>query len=305
MNIKYLHNQEIDYKKWNWCINKAFNSIIYTYSWYLDIVSPGWDALVADDYRIVMPLTHKTKYGIKLLMQPLLTQQLGVFSINNLNPAIVNEFVKKACEKFRYININLNKLNNFELEDFQVNKRVTYELDLILPYNKLKNNYSSNHKRNINKAIKNKISVSSDVNTNQLITLIKNNLENKISQLNEDRYNDIRKIISYALRYQIGEIYGAYNPDNELLAAAFFIVHPGKCIFLFGASSKEGKEKSAMFAIFDHFIEKYSEKILILDFEGSELPGLARFYSGFGAKPFYYLNIKKNALPWYIRYFKK
>jgi hypothetical protein len=61
-------------------IARSFNGIVYAYSWYLDIVSPGWDALVKDDYKSVMPLTWRKKYGIKYLYQPFFTQQLGVFS---------------------------------------------------------------------------------------------------------------------------------------------------------------------------------------------------------------------------------
>lgn len=305
MDIKYLHNSEIDYKKWDWCVSKAFNSIIYAYSWYLDIVSPGWDALISDDYKIIMPLTYKTKYSIKIFAQPILTQQLGVFSIKKMSPSIVRQFIIKAHEHFRYIDINLNKLNSFEAGDFQIRKKVTYELDLIHSYEKLKQLYSTNHKRNVKKALKSKVTIADSATPNQLIGLMKDNLEFKVSELNEERYDQIRKIISSSIRYRTGELFGAYSEKNELIAAAFFIVNDSKCIFLFGATTTEGKETSAMFLLFDHFIKKYSEKNLILDFEGSELPGLARFYGGFGAKPFHYLNIKKNNLPWYVRLIKK
>ncbi len=81
--IKYLKHHEVAKDKWDECIDKAFNGIIYAYSWYLDLVSPEWEALIEDDYSIVFPLTQRNKNNINYLFQPVFTQQLGVFSKKN------------------------------------------------------------------------------------------------------------------------------------------------------------------------------------------------------------------------------
>jgi hypothetical protein len=46
-------------------MEQAINPLVYGCSWFLDTACPGWDALVMDDYRAVMPLPHATKYFIK------------------------------------------------------------------------------------------------------------------------------------------------------------------------------------------------------------------------------------------------
>ena len=51
-------------------------------TWYLDIVSPGWEAIVKEEagcYVAVLPLPVRRKFGLRYLQQPLLTQQLGLF----------------------------------------------------------------------------------------------------------------------------------------------------------------------------------------------------------------------------------
>src|ERR1700692_3437990 len=78
--IHYLKHNAIDKRRWDEAIDRAFNGMIYAKSWYLDIVSPQWDALVSDDYRAVMPLTWRRKFGVYYLYQPFFTQQLGVFT---------------------------------------------------------------------------------------------------------------------------------------------------------------------------------------------------------------------------------
>ena len=37
-----------------------------------------------------------------------------------------------------------------------------------------------------------------------------------------------------------------------------------------------------MYALFDQLIKKYSATHKILDFEGSDIPGVRRFFGGFG-----------------------
>ena len=45
--IQYLEHNQIDKKKWDATVEECGN--IYAYSWYLDIVHPGWEALVEED----------------------------------------------------------------------------------------------------------------------------------------------------------------------------------------------------------------------------------------------------------------
>ena len=44
--IQYFSHQAIDKKKWDDCIQHAFNGNIYAMSWYLDVVHHDWEALI-------------------------------------------------------------------------------------------------------------------------------------------------------------------------------------------------------------------------------------------------------------------
>ena len=78
--IRLYANSEIDKAKWDSCVVDSNNALIYAYSWYLDIVSPNWVALIKGDYKVVFPLPAKKKLGVSYISQPLFTQQLGLFS---------------------------------------------------------------------------------------------------------------------------------------------------------------------------------------------------------------------------------
>ena len=61
--IEYLTRDKIDINKWDECVNKASNGVIYARSIYLDKVCTNWDALVINNYELVMPLPWRKKWG--------------------------------------------------------------------------------------------------------------------------------------------------------------------------------------------------------------------------------------------------
>ena len=75
----------------------------------LMLFRPGWEALISENYEYIMPLPVKSKYKIPYLVQPILTQQLGIFSKNKINENIIEEFIKEI-PYFSY-EINLNEHN--------------------------------------------------------------------------------------------------------------------------------------------------------------------------------------------------
>ena len=102
----------------------------------------------------------------------------------------------------------------------------------------------------------------------------------------------------------VGQAWGVYGADGELCAGAMFVESNGKIIFLFSATSEAGRKQGGMFFILNEFLKLNGGRNITLDFEGSDLPGLARFYKSFGATKMEYSLIKKNKLPFIIRIFK-
>jgi hypothetical protein len=304
LEITHLKHSQIDKAKWDECIDHSTNRIVYARSWYLDIVCPGWEALVAADYEMVMPLTSGNKYGIKYLYQPFFTQQLGIFSKKEPDQKLDEEFLISIPAEFRYVDIALNKWNRCQLTEFQAWSNVNYELKLDKPYTELANGYSSNTKRNIKKATQSNLSILNDVKTGELIQLFRNNMGKGIKNLKTGHYEHLKQIMDYSLSEQNAEIYGVNSVQGELCAGAFFLKSYDSYIFLFSATNEESKENGAMFMIIDQFIRKHAGERMILDFEGSNIKSLGRFYKSFGADEFNYQRIKKNNLPGLLKLFK-
>ncbi|RPH34178.1 MAG: hypothetical protein EHM93_02145 [Bacteroidales bacterium] len=301
VEIQYVKHSQIDFIKWDECISRSLNGIVYAYSWYLNIVAGEWDALVGDDYDVVFPLVKKSKFGIAYVYQPLFTQQLGAFSMNIIDKGTLELIIKSIPTKFKYQEVNLNIFNKVDSSYLRIDERVTYQLDLVQPYFTLSSSYNENTRRNISKAIAMGVRVSKGLPVDDFITFFKENLSVSLSSKDIEK---IRKIVQYSNEKKIGEVFAAYTAQDTLCAAAFFMKSNGKVIYLFAASSELGKKYKAMFSIVDSLINFYSESLLTLDFEGSNIENIARFYAGFGAKKSNYQRIVINNLPWFLKLIK-
>ncbi len=302
-NIQYLTNQQVDKSKWDNCIEKAGNGLIYGYSFYLDQMAKNWDALVLNDYEAVMPLTWNKKYGIHYLYQPFLTAQLGLFD-NNVNAELLESFLKTIPAKFKYWNFYLNHRNVFPLKEFNLYQRTNYVLDLNKSYDDLYNNYRENIQRNIKKALQAGSTVQKDFEVAKVIELAVAQMKSHTTESKEN-IGRFRKLYQYLHGRGMATTYGIFSAQNMLLASCVFFFSHNRAYYILVGNHPDGKTTGASHALIDAFIKDHAEKKLLLDFEGSDIPNLAFFYSSFGAVEEKFAGIKMNRLPFYLKWTKR
>jgi hypothetical protein len=299
--IRLLKNKEIDYERWDTCVAGSIHPLIYVQSWYLDLVSPEWDALVLGDYEYVMPLTIRKKLGLPFLLQPMYAQQQGIFPKADIN--VQNSFLTLIRDQFKYIALHLHTghLEPFP-EGFEVKYRKNCILSLAAPYEALKGNYSKHTRRQIKKAVDSEVFIVKGIQSKDYMDL---KFSCGVSNPSQTAMKTLKRLIEYGTGQGSGIIYAAYTRENVLCAAAYFLFTQGRVTYLNAVSSAEGKQVSAMYRIVDQFIREHASMPLTLDFEGSSIAGIARFYEGFGSENETYYCLKYNKLPLPLRWIKK
>jgi hypothetical protein len=295
--IKYLTHNTIDKNRWDDCICKSLNRRVYAFSWYLDAVCPGWDALVEDDYTSVFPLTHNRKWGISYLFQPFFAQQLGLFSQYPVTAERLNLFIRAIPGSFKFVEIQLNAMNNFEVTGGKTKQRVNHELDISAGFEELAAKFAQNTKRNIRKSEEMNVRPGSNIGVDELIELFSENFGKKEGKLQPRHYKALRNLIVYCQNHGLGHIRSIVDKNGSLSAAAFFLFDEMHVYFLFAASSEQARENGAMFALISQFLAENAGKYSILDFEGGNDPNLGRFYKSFGAAEVGYPALYMNRLP--------
>ncbi|MCS6824483.1 MAG: GNAT family N-acetyltransferase [Cytophagaceae bacterium] len=300
--IRYLSHNEIDKAKWDSCVERSPVGLPYAYSWYLDIVAPGWSALIKNDYDAMMPLCTGRKFFISYVYPPYFAQQLGLIQPDHHDPQLCNDFLNEAAKKFSYIEMKVNYLDYPYNSRYKIIENTNYILPLSENYDALKKRYSRGIRNNINQMDK-CLKIRDITHAEDIINLFRHNRGNRYKNLGNADYERMKKLLHTVCLRLRGIMWGAFA-DNRLCAAVFFTEYKNRYIMNLSAVNEEGKKYRAMTLLIDTFIKNKSGSHSILDFEGSNDPLVGRFYKGFGSQCSNYKTVIINRLPPMLKWIK-
>lgn len=289
--INFIEHGDIDFRRWDALMEGAVNSSVYGYSWYLDAITGGhWHALVYGDYQAVFPLPVRNKFGlIPYVYQPFFCQQLGLFAKADFE-ADQRIFIDAIPKKYKRIHLQLNA--RFPLNTTHKN-RPNYTLPLVADYESLKNHFKEDALKNLKKSEKKDITYRENVPADLVLDLHKNTWGALNPGVKAADYS--RFIQACEAAEKSGKYYSiaAYEND-QLLGGAIFMLSSVYLHYLVSGPTAAGRKLSIMHGIMDHAIRKYAGSGLTLDFEGSRIPEVAKFYEKWGSERHEYFEILLN-----------
>jgi hypothetical protein len=300
--LSYIEHKELDFDRWDRCVASCEHPQPYGFSWYLNWLSPKWDGIVYGDYEVVLPVFPQKKWGITFTTRPYGTQAIGPFSTIPLAAEWIEHFVKFAMQHFDYGEFFLSSTTPLPA-NWSAKSYSNFVLSTREEYPELANRYSSQIKRNLKTAQKQSFEDAHWISVAEVASLWRNNTQEK-TNISDDQWNRLTKALEFCAYQKRASVLGVYGPGNELLAAQVWVEFAGRSTLLMNASTDEGKSTGAPTFLIDAYIRSNARKTHVLDFEGSSIEGLARFYAGFGAtdEP-YFLHIE-NKISWPLKYLK-
>ncbi|QNE39098.1 GNAT family N-acetyltransferase [Hymenobacter sp. NBH84] len=309
--MRHIRHNKIDRVQWDALIELAPNGLIYALTWYLDIVSPGWEALIKEEqgrYVAVMPLPVRKKFGFRYLQQPLFAQQLGVFSLETPTTEDWKEIGQLLRREFRLITnyaFNISNSPSIITDSLLLPgvSRSTYHLSLRPTYSQLFADYKPSRRRQLQQARNHNLTIESTTDIEQLIRLFDQHTAPKIYGLIGEghAYPLLRSLYREAQRRAKASIWQVKTTDGKVVASMLLLKHNNEVTYLFNSSSIEGKATRAISLLIDEFLSSHAETNLLFDFEAPEIPNLVQFYSSFGSAAVPYLTISYNRLPWLLQ----
>ena len=299
--IKYLKNIEINKDKWDECIFNSTNSLIFAYSFYLDIMAPNWAAIVINDYEFVLPLPLKKKWGIKYFYIPPFTSQLGLFG---KNPTLkIDSLLPLLKREVLYGDIFFNYANT--ITHPSVRLRTNFILDLSNNYESNYKNYDADLKRILRKLIKNEFIYSSQNNIEIAIKLYVEYYAERTPHLSKIDYKKFINVCNLLQSKNNCFTRSLCTKEGAILCSMICFIDEKRIYTIINPSTALGRKKEAATFLFDELIKEFSGSHKVLDFVGSDLPGVKFFlnkYCPYDQQVFFY---HYNDLPYPIRFLKK
>jgi hypothetical protein len=289
--MKLVQRKDIDTKKWDAVIGASPVENIFQYSWYLDIVSPDWSALISENYKTILPVPFTKKLNVRQFYQAQFTREYTIIGADfNFQQAV--EFLAAHFKAIHF--------RNGEKGIIKGGKKRTHQF--INLETEFKENYSTNAKRILKKATDFKLESSTDVGV--LIKIFKDHVAHKIETLSKKDVQVLEALMKKMISLKKGELL-LVKKGNEIVAAGFFMFDKTRVTYLKGASSESAKKEGAMYFLLDQALKKYASRYSIFDFGGSDVDKVAEFYHKFGVEDRVYYDYKIDDLPFWFKALKK
>jgi hypothetical protein len=301
--IQCIEHTRIDKERWDQCIRESFNERIFAYSWYLDSVCEQWQGYVLNDYEAVFPISVRYKFKIPYVYQPFFTRYFGVYAADQPSEQQVNEFIAVILSRYKNLEFCLHESNVTNIRSIRKKKRLFQYLPILDNYEKLYKGYSENVKRNLKKALKQDLRIETFISPEEIVALFKKTKGNELELFLPKHYELLTHLMNTCIANEKGHTIAVYK-GRELYAAAFFMYSNNRFTYLKSGITNEGKESGAMHFLIDRFIQMHAGVKNILDFGGSSVESVARFYKSFGAQDCVYLQLEKDTLFKLLKWFK-
>ncbi len=273
-DIRYLKHSDINKEMWDACVINSTNGLIYARSWYLDAMSPNWEALVLKDYIAVMPLTVSRKMGVSYLSQPAFSQQLGIIGPLDFHEEVTQSFINIITSKFPLIEINLNFKNEYTIGA----KKCNLILDLGQPFETIQ---SAFRRDLIYKAINANLRTESSEDFGEVIKSFRKLYLEKTTQLKGTHFENLVKVCNHLSKTGNLFVRKVLNQENEILAIAMFFMDEKRIYYMMSATFSEGRKCDANALLLHEVIKEFSGSKYVFDFEGSSIPSINFFFKKF------------------------
>ena len=284
---------------------------LFSRNWFLDAVClpQHWDVLLVEEkgkIALSCPLFLRDKQTVSM---PPYTQSMGPWfasvsadtkytSMLGARQQLSSQLIallQPYTYFFQNFSHHISDWLPFYWAGYTQTTRYTYLLPDISDPTALWQNMSIHQRRNISKAQnKHGIIVRKGIPIQDFLQIQEETFERQKLRNPGNNAALIRLIQAAKARGQ-GDIWGGYDPQGNLHAAAFIAWQPSCAYYLAGGGCPTHRHSGAHALVLWHAIQELSAHARSFDFEGSMLPGVERFFREFGAVQRPYFNIQRQA----------
>lgn len=291
----------IDSQRWDALIAQSDNGLIYAQTAYLHYMAGDWDAIVLDDYRAVWPLPWRKKWGIKYYYTPAFIQQLGL--IGSIEAGDMNTCIELMKQRVSLADLQLNFSNDTTAINSK-QTRTNFVLNLNQSFDELLKHCQSGFRTTYQQLIKQ--SSLSFTTSDDYAGIIDHYYELYQAKHQSLQKNDVQQFKSLIAHYAAAGQCKLHvvKADNNIYAASILLFDNKRIYNILNLLTEQGRKTQSNYLLYGSMLATYSNRNVLFDFEGSDLPGVQAFYTKMQPANQPYTQCRLNQMPWPLRLFK-
>ena len=290
--IEIIHSTKLDKNKWDACIRADRDGLVYSLSWFLDHMADEWHGLIVGDYQAVMALPVKSKFGFRIVGMPAFAQRLGLIgNYSDGNVKQVLEEILKFCRAVQYASSDITLFTGAEMK-----RRTNFVLGLGSTYESILDSYTAQCRKNLSKSLNRGCANADDVSIDDVFHLYREAYGAKASY-SDDQFNKLKKLLREAVDRKACHLAGVRDAAGTLVYAGALLDDGKRLYYILGAPTEQGRDMRATYFFIDNMFRRFAGSGKLFDFEGSDLPDVAKFYKSFSPETEYYYQFYVNNYP--------
>lgn len=310
MEIGYFLHQEVDKRAWDACLDSCPFALPYAYSWYLDVVSPGWEGVIGVDeqgeYAMVMPVPVLYRYGFRLVQMPFHTQQLGVFG----RQPSVGEWRQMAALWHAHVgevmSYHFHEGNQVPEGIFgQHYRRCNHLLDLSKSYDALLQGYNRDRRMNLKRAQRAEHFAVRTEDIGAFTEMFCRNIAPRLPQgyVHPHIMRMLERLYREGAARGVAQLH-ATQWEGRYESFALLLMGKGRIIYLLGCAEDDARRKNGRALLLDALFREHAGSGRVFDFEspdGEQTQALTYHYASYGCLEARYSCFRYNHLPRWMK----
>ncbi len=283
---------------------------IFSQYWWLDAVcgSNNWDVILVEkngEILASMPYHFKKKYFFKVILMPMLSQNMGIFFKYGKNFSYKKKLIfEEECfnkilsqlpstslffQKFHY---SITNWLPMYWHNYRQTTNYTYIIKNIKDIDNVLANFSKLKWKEVKRANRDNIKITFDVGVDEFYEHHRNTLKSQGKSISYPK-DILKNIVENTQELNKGRILAMRDSSGELLSCMLVVWDTKSAYSLISSISNKCRERRITAFLFYEAIKYASKYVDIFDFEGSMIKGVAHSFRHFGAIQTPYFKITK------------
>lgn len=294
-DITILPSYEIEQTKWDNCVHKYPNGLVYAQYDYLDSICDHWSGLIIGDFEGIVALPWRKKYGLKYYYIPPFIQQLG-FIGDTSYLSDPEELIKKIRSFAWYGDLHFNFSNHLLASALKCDNRTNFIIDLSIGYTAIHQSYSTDVRQTIQKQTNEELPYDKTDTFSTAIKYYQEQYADRMPHLSNEDFERLAILCKHFCNRNACIVRSIKDKEGHTLSNALLLKDTRRIYHLLNTTFKEGRTKHSNHRLMDQVLQEFSGNQLLFDFEGSDLPGVKSFYKKFGCHVQPYFHYQRNYL---------